>query len=100
MNGDKKVKNPIIALFLSALMPGLGQIYNSQYSKGLFFVGFNMVINFLLRDPFFKVVNSSGIVDRPTLVIFFGYSIAGLIFWIYAMFDAKRFADELNSKQV
>src|SRR5688572_14624263 len=33
------VKNPWIALVLSFLFPGVGQIYNGQIAKAIFFVG-------------------------------------------------------------
>ena len=43
MDSPKKRK-PILAFLLSLITPGLGQIYNGQFKKGVFyFVGFDLV---------------------------------------------------------
>ena len=96
---EKQVKNPLLALILSAILPGLGQIYNSHYRKGLFFIGFNMVINFLIREPLATVVeniDNLDNVDGPTMFIFVGYSLVSMALWIYAMVDARRSAEIIN----
>ncbi|MGI9554009.1 MAG: hypothetical protein ACR2NC_03705 [Thermodesulfobacteriota bacterium] len=96
---DKKnVKNPILAIILSALLPGLGQIYNSQFGKGLFFIAFNMIINFLIREPLLAVIDDPKSVDQPTMVVFIGYSLAGMVLWVYSIIDAKKNADRINSE--
>lgn len=97
MSNNKKTKRPLLSLFLSGLLPGLGQLYNGQMQKGLILVGLNMVINFLLRDPLAQVMENSFDIPRPTIVVFTGYTIAGLVLWIYAMADAKHYAEILNS---
>ena len=33
----RQVKNPGLAVFLSAIIPGLGQVYNGQWGKAVFF---------------------------------------------------------------
>lgn len=95
---NKKVKNPILALILSAILPGLGQVYNWQIAKGLFFIGFNMIINYLIREPLLQFLDDPEGIDRPTMIVFIGYSLASMILWVYAMFDAKRNADLINSE--
>ena len=95
---NKNVKNPILAIVLSALLPGLGQIYNAQIGKGLFFIGFNMIINFLIREPLLAVLDDPKSVDQPTMIVFIGYSLAGMVLWIYAIVDAKKNADRINSE--
>lgn len=96
MNNNRKTKRPLLSLFLSGLLPGLGQLYNGQMQKGLVLVGLNMVINFLLRDPLAQVMENGFDIARPTIVVFTGYTIAGLVLWIYAMADAKNYAETLN----
>ena len=94
----KNVKNPILAVVLSALLPGLGQIYNTQVGKGLFFIGFNMIINFLIREPLLAVLDDPKSVEQPTMIVFIGYSLAGMVLWIYSIIDAKKNADRINSE--
>ena len=95
---DKNAKNPIIAIVLSALLPGLGQVYNAQIGKGLFLILFNMIINFLIREPLLKVMDDSSSVDRSTMIVFIGYFLAAMILWVYSIVDAKRNADRINSE--
>jgi len=98
---EKQVKNPLLALILSAILPGLGQIYNSHIAKGLFFIGFNMIINILIREPLATVLeNFDNLenIDKPTWNVFIGYSIASMALWVYAMADAKRNAELINEE--
>lgn len=98
MDNIKKIKRPLLSLFLSGLLPGLGQLYNGQIQKGIILVGLNIVINFLLRDPLEQVMENGFNVPGPVLVVFTGYTIAGLVLWIYAMADAKRYAESVNKR--
>ena len=102
MTGNKEekenVKKPILAIVLSALLPGLRQIYNAQVGKGLFLIGFYMIINFLIREPLLAVLDDPEGVDRPTMIVSIGYSLAGMVLWIYAIIDAKKNADRINSE--
>ncbi len=89
-------KRPLLALVLSGILPGLGQIYNGENQKGLILVVLNFVINYLLQDPMQRFMEKGFTLDRPTLVVFMGYTVAGLILWLYAMIDAKRTAESIN----
>ena len=40
---EEKITNPIIAMGLSAVVPGAGQIYNGDWKKGLFFLGLEII---------------------------------------------------------
>src|SRR5690349_2716558 len=43
-------KNPTVATILSLVISGLGQLYNGQIFKGIFFFG-SMVVSFWLMSP-------------------------------------------------
>lgn len=93
----KRTKNPTLALILSAVFPGLGQLYNSQFPKGLILIALNIVINSLLFEPFERLISSRGSMpDNPTLIIVAGYTIAGLVLLVYAALDAKKTAENIN----
>ena len=49
-----------------------------------------MIINLLLKEPLSKFIESPSDLDRTTLVVLAGYSIAGLILWIYAYGRCKE----------
>lgn len=73
-------KNPIVALILSFLFPGLGQLYNNQNRKGVILIIAN-VISLILCLLLVGVI----------LV---------LLIWIYAMYDAFMSANAINNGEV
>jgi len=93
----KRRKNPTLALILSAIFPGLGQIYNNRVPKGVIFLVLNTVINFLLYEPLQRVFEAKGTVpDKPTLIVVSGYTIAGMVLWFFSIIDAKKTAERIN----
>jgi K+ transporter len=102
MSVAKKRKNPVLALILSGLLPGLGQLYNNQIPKGLFFFALNIVISYLSYGPFVLFLNSlDSFLDSPPntsqLLKLLIYSTAATVILIAAMIDAKMSADRINS---
>ncbi|WP_292485920.1 DUF5683 domain-containing protein [Methanohalobium sp.] len=77
---EERLKNPLAALGLSLIFPGLGQIYNQQVKKGQMF----FVIAIILIVTMFAAV---GFVLYP-------------IFWIYNMYDAYTDAVKMNSGEI
>lgn len=99
MDGEKKRKNPTIALILSAIFPGLGQIYVKDMPKGAVLIVLNLIINYLLINPLEAIMESgSPVADKSTLYVVLGYTVAGLILWIYAIIDAKKTAERINKE--
>lgn len=101
MEPEKKIKNKsvVLAVILSVLMPGLGQIYTSQFSKGLIILGLGLVINFLLIEPLAKVEEvTAENVDGSLLFIVLAYLVAILVLLIYSILDAKRAAESINAQ--
>ncbi|MGH7885600.1 MAG: DUF5683 domain-containing protein [Thermodesulfobacteriota bacterium] len=101
MNDSKKNrKRPYLALFLSIVFPGLGQLYNGQHQKGFIVAALFMIINFLASKPLAIImeigVDNIEMVESNTLVLFFGYSIAALFLTAVAMYDSKLTADKIN----
>jgi TM2 domain-containing membrane protein YozV len=70
-------KNPILALVLSLLFPGLGQLYNGQNRKGI-----TLIIAYVV----FLILS----------LILIGIILAILI-WLYGMYDAFTSAKALNN---
>ncbi len=69
-------KNPGLAAVLSFFWTGLGQIYNGQIAKGIFFI-VAYAISWLLM---FIII---GFITTPIL-------------WIYGMYDAYHSANKIN----
>jgi TM2 domain-containing membrane protein YozV len=72
-----EVRNPGISPILSFFIPGLGQIYNGQITKGLIFIA----IGFFLALTIILLI---GIILYP-------------LFWIYNMYDAYDTAKKVNA---
>lgn len=99
---QKNKKRPYLALFLSFVFPGLGQLYNGQNKKGFTIVGFFMVINYLASKPL-SIIMENGVenlenIDSNTMVLFLGYSVAALFLTAVSMYDAKLTADKINKE--
>jgi hypothetical protein len=94
-------KKPALALVLSGIFPGIGQIYNNQIFKGISLIVLNVAINLLLVDPIERLTASGGsIPDNSTLFIIVAYMTAGFVLWVYAMIDAKRTAEKINKSEI
>lgn len=79
--GAKTIKkNPLIALGLSLIFPGLGQLYNNQNHKGIILI-IGYIVSFIL------------------CLILIGIIFVILI-WIYAMYDAFISAKALNNGEI
>ena len=79
-------KEPVISLILSLVIPGLGQIYNTQVKKGaILFIAFVVSI----------------ILVYATWAYFVGFCIMvlPLAIWLYGMFDAYREATKINKSE-
>ena len=69
-------KTPIVSVLLSFLFPGLGQFYNGQSTKGIYFIIF-------------------AIVSWILMIIFVGI-ILYIIVWLWSLIDAYNSAEALN----
>lgn len=70
-------KNPLVALILSFIFPGLGQLYNNQNHKGI-------------------VLIIANIVSLILCLILIGVILFFLV-WIYSMYDAFTSAKAINN---
>lgn len=72
------LKNPGVAAVLSALIPGVGQIYNGEIGKGVMFMIIQAVNAFL------------------TLIVI-GF-ITGFAVWVWGVVDAYKGAEKFNAQ--
>lgn len=70
-------KNAAIAALLSFIITGAGQIYNGEIAKGIVFFVLEIIFILLI----FALI---GIILAP-------------LFWIYAIYDAYKTAERINS---
>ncbi len=97
MSGEKKrKKKPFIAILLSILVPGLGQIYTDQNKKGLMILILNFSINLLILLTIEQLESAKA---QSTEYILHAYFFAGFVLWAYAVYDAKTAADRINAAE-
>ena len=70
-------KNPILAAFLSFLIPGLGEIYVGKISMGILLI----ILSFIL--------------STATIVFSIFAGILYIIIWLYAIYDSYNSAESL-----
>jgi len=68
-------KSPLVALLCSLFIPGLGQVYNGETSKGI------------------------GILIGTALGLLI-FIIPGVIIWIYGMYEAYTTANKMNKQEI
>lgn len=73
-------KNPVLALLLSFLFPGLGQFYNDQSKKGL-------------------TLLVGAIISLVLIFILIG-GILYLLVWVYGLYDAYKSAEAINRGEI
>lgn len=104
----RRRRSPGLASGLS-LIPGLGQLYNLQVGKALFFLPAALLPTVALTVGFGRLAGNLGpsLLNRGDgalfpfvalfgVVLFLGMFILGLTFWASAVVDARRTAEELS----
>lgn len=100
-------RKPALAMLLSALIPGAGQLYNGQFHKGWIVLGvYAALVTFVLASPGFSG-SSKGILSliagKGGAGIDFWVSVAlflGFVLWAYAVGDAAVNASKLGQQMV
>lgn len=69
-------KNPMIAIFLSLVLIGLGQVYNGQVKKGILFFLVAMTLSVLFL---------TGVLPETISLVLY---IPAYMFWLYSIYDA------------
>ncbi|MDO5861593.1 MAG: zinc ribbon domain-containing protein [Thermoplasmata archaeon] len=96
-------KSEGVALILSLIIPGLGQMYIGQFKRGAGFLVLAILI-YVLAILVFALMTS--MIDTPTsqdtaalIVLTYGgaFTLAYLALWIYSMYDAYTKAKEYNA---
>ncbi|SHM67517.1 carbohydrate ABC transporter permease [Gracilibacillus kekensis] len=104
---NQKKLNPNVAMVLSILLAGLGQIYNKRYMKGISFI--ILEIAFILATFDFLWLGLWGITTLGTIpgvdhsIYLLVYGIVSLlllalaaIFYVFNVIDAKKQAQKIN----
>ena len=101
-------RNPNVAVWLS-IIPGLGQLYNGQFAKALFFPVATFATLFsgvLLISSGDRLVHyrigaiAALFVGLLAVVLFMALAELGLAFWASAAVDARRSAQALSEGRV
>ncbi|OGF63581.1 MAG: hypothetical protein A2Y62_22275 [Candidatus Fischerbacteria bacterium RBG_13_37_8] len=83
-----KTKSPGLALFLSFLIPGAGQLYNNQYLKGASIIAFLVGIIYTIASDAVVAELHQGIAIMSSVAIF--------VIWLFSMIDAYNEASYLR----
>lgn len=97
-NEPTKKKNMVIAIILSLLVPGMGQIYTDRLQIGVALILINFGLNVLVllsKDQGLDVSKASMELSGSASFHNF-YMLAGIIVWGLALIDTKLTVDKIN----
>lgn len=83
---QKPVKSPAAAGILSALIPGVGNMYNGLVNKGL--------LHLVIFAGLIALLITAGMAGNPVAIVFMSLMLAG--FWFYQIIDSVNSAKALN----
>ena len=86
MSGPAARRRQVVGLILSGIFPGLGQLYNREYLKGLLFAAAGVVLSWLasrlIPADLLALAQPSGALILLLAVL--------LALWVWAVIDAWR----------
>lgn len=93
-------KEPWLAVFLSTLFPGAGQIYAGRKSKGIFFIFINIALFLIATGSLLFFIFSVTTQTTSILALFIAIASGFIIFifGIYVLFNAYKVAKKYNAK--
>jgi TM2 domain-containing membrane protein YozV len=98
---ERDVKYPWLAVLLSNMFPGAGQIYAGAKTRGVFFIAFTIVLLLIIAFAFCGFLfTKDAIASRTFAVIASTAFISMLVLGIYNLFDAYRIAKRHNAGHV
>ena len=86
VDGEQVPRNPYVAVFLSALMPGAGQFYNAETSKGFMFLLLDLLAVYLIAWSPFGLQGEHG--RKGINVSLLACAVFSGVLYIAAMVDA------------
>ena len=101
-------RNAGLAMFLSVVFPGFGQLYNAQIIKGLILLSIAVISLLVIslsadKDSLFRniaalfALRKGGAAPSPTMIFF---TLAYLIAWLYSIVDAPFFSSKAGGETV
>ena len=83
-------RSPMLAVFLSGLFPGLGQLYNRERLKGLLFIAGSIMLGFGPLSPLSVDIDPSDLAGGLRKVLIGSLPFLGVALW--SVLDAYRSA--------
>ena len=85
-------KDPVVALLVAFMLPGVGHMYAGEVMKGIIILAFFVIVGIVLSVALFATFWSmSGPSGLAMLLIIIAFVISGLI-WFYQLYDAYHAA--------
>ncbi len=91
-----KPKEPLLAVLLALIFPGLGQIYSGKIKRGLVFLGIYAGLCVGVWSAFLYLANPQAPIYAITIVVFFVVGLSVSAFGIFMVFDAYKCAQIFN----
>ncbi|GAB4458229.1 MAG: hypothetical protein OHK0029_19220 [Armatimonadaceae bacterium] len=109
LTGHSGKRNAGLAMFLSVIVPGFGQIYNGQMAKGFILLGVFVTALLIIslspdKDALYKTIAATFALKptrgEPVPAMLWGVALVGFITWLYAIVDAPFYAKQHDDDTV
>lgn len=94
-----KPKEPLLAVLLALVFPGLGQMYSGRTKRGLVLMGIYSGIGVLVLSIIFYAIKPQTHLTMTLVILFATLAISGFAFGIFLIMDAYRCAKAFNQNK-
>src|SRR3972149_1096992 len=96
---ERKLRHPWLAVLLSKMFPGIGQIYGGARARGIFFITATIVLSliFIFSVCGFLLTENARTARTMSIISFAAFPVIAVLS-IYGLFDAYRITKRYNAE--
>lgn len=93
---NQKPKEPLLAVFLTFIFPGLGQIYSGKIKRGFVIIGIYFGISLIALGMILHIINPQTITTVTFVILLAILILSAIIFSVFLFIDAYQCAKAFN----
>lgn len=94
-----KPKEPLLAVLLALVFPGLGQIYSGRVKRGFVFIGVYIGIFLLALSALFYAISPQTHITKDLFILVACFALSAYVFGIFVVIDAYQCVKAFNQNK-